>query len=363
MSPVNETDRQLRPERAAGDPPCLKVLLSVPYTTPWRPEELELDGTTFRHITRRSDWQATSLRRARDAVSHAWGVFRASRDADVVVVCTAMVDALAVAALMRLRRGTALALWDFLLPTGRITRLFARFLLTRVDQWLVIRRGDTSTFKELLGAKGCSFAPYPCTPLASADDGVRLEPIVYSAGTAHRDWTTLLKAADSIRGSLLICTDEGLAIPDTLVGRVRRIPLVDPAEGRKLMQQARIVCMPFKLTDLPCGPVVLLDAMTLGKPVVATDVNGSRDYIRDGVTGLLVPPGDSAALAAAINRLLDAPDLGRLIGMAARQTCLSEFDTKSALRAIAAGVRAIGRVRSASVPQREPDLHDRRGEG
>lgn len=51
-------------------------------------------------------------------------------------------------------------------------------------------------------------------------------------------------------------------------------------------------------------PLTLLEAMALQKPVVATDTGGSAEMVEDGVSGLLVPPGDDSALAEAIGRLL-----------------------------------------------------------
>jgi phosphatidylinositol alpha-mannosyltransferase len=59
--------------------------------------------------------------------------------------------------------------------------------------------------------------------------------------------------------------------------------------------------------------VVLVEAMAAGVPVVASDIAGYREVVRDGVDGLLVPPGDAAALAAAVRRVLGDPALaGRL---------------------------------------------------
>ena len=60
--------------------------------------------------------------------------------------------------------------------------------------------------------------------------------------------------------------------------------------------------------------LVLLEAMALGKPVVATDAGGPREIVLDGETGLLVPPGSPDALAAALSRLLADPVQARAMG-------------------------------------------------
>lgn len=65
-------------------------------------------------------------------------------------------------------------------------------------------------------------------------------------------------------------------------------------------------------------PTALLEAMAAGLPVVATGVGGIGRVVRDGRNGLLVPPGDGAALAAALDRLAANPSLRRRIGRAAR---------------------------------------------
>lgn len=61
------------------------------------------------------------------------------------------------------------------------------------------------------------------------------------------------------------------------------------------------------------------ESLAVGRPVIATDVGGNRELVRDGQTGLLVPPDDPEALAAAIGRLLGDRDLAaRLAGNGAR---------------------------------------------
>src|SRR5256885_13194192 len=62
-----------------------------------------------------------------------------------------------------------------------------------------------------------------------------------------------------------------------------------------------------------------LETMASGKAVIATSVGGIPDMIEDGVSGLLVPPGDEAALTAAIVALLGDPARRRALGQAARE--------------------------------------------
>lgn len=68
----------------------------------------------------------------------------------------------------------------------------------------------------------------------------------------------------------------------------------------------------------PC-PTVAFEAMATGRPVIASCVGGLPDIVEDGVTGLLVPPNDPAALRHAISRLLADPDLRNQMGEAGLQ--------------------------------------------
>ena len=70
---------------------------------------------------------------------------------------------------------------------------------------------------------------------------------------------------------------------------------------------------------------VLLESMAAGAPTVATRVGGTPEALVDDVTGLLVAPGDSRALAAAIARLLDDRSLATRLGQAARQVITDRF--------------------------------------
>jgi len=72
-------------------------------------------------------------------------------------------------------------------------------------------------------------------------------------------------------------------------------------------------------------PNALLEAMASGLPCVASDIGGCRDVIVHGETGLLVPPGDAAALQEALETLLGAAAVRERLGAAARRDAVSRF--------------------------------------
>jgi glycosyltransferase involved in cell wall biosynthesis len=73
------------------------------------------------------------------------------------------------------------------------------------------------------------------------------------------------------------------------------------------------------------APMVVIEAMAAGKPVVATRVGGVPDLVQEGETGFLVPPSDDEALAQRLGQLLDDADLRARLGRRARQVCRARF--------------------------------------
>jgi glycosyltransferase involved in cell wall biosynthesis len=71
--------------------------------------------------------------------------------------------------------------------------------------------------------------------------------------------------------------------------------------------------------------------MAAGVPVIATRVGGNPEVIEDGVSGLLVPPRDSAALAAAMDRLLEDESLARVLGQAAMRRVSELFSLEGSV--------------------------------
>lgn len=89
-----------------------------------------------------------------------------------------------------------------------------------------------------------------------------------------------------------------------------------------LLSQSHIACLPTYGEGLP---KFLLEAAASGRAIVTTDIPGCRDIARDGVNALLVPPRDADALHAALEKLVEDPDLRRRLGEAGRVLVEAEF--------------------------------------
>lgn len=92
--------------------------------------------------------------------------------------------------------------------------------------------------------------------------------------------------------------------------------------------------------DIDGLPQMLMEAMACGLPAVSTDLVGIPDLVRDGETGLLAPPGDAEALAAALARLAADPDLAARLAAAGRAHVEAAFDIETCLEPLVARYRA-----------------------
>ncbi|MFQ5856327.1 MAG: glycosyltransferase [Anaerolineae bacterium] len=110
------------------------------------------------------------------------------------------------------------------------------------------------------------------------------------------------------------------------------------AEIAELLRNAGVVAAPSVPTSIGRRegiPVVLMEAMASGVPVVASDISGIPELVEDEHNGLLVPPRDAWALADALERLHGDPALCRRLGQAGRNKVLREFDLHTNAAALA----------------------------
>jgi glycosyltransferase involved in cell wall biosynthesis len=120
------------------------------------------------------------------------------------------------------------------------------------------------------------------------------------------------------------------------------VGFVPPAELGAYYERAAVVCVPSRREGYG---VVAREAMAWARPVVATAAGGLRDAVEDGVTGLLVPPRDPAALRAALERLLGDAPLRAELGANARRRAEEDYSWTAAADSLLAAYEDARRTR------------------
>ncbi|MGO0123314.1 glycosyltransferase family 4 protein [Desulfothermobacter acidiphilus] len=113
--------------------------------------------------------------------------------------------------------------------------------------------------------------------------------------------------------------------------RVRLVGYQPPEEIPSILRSLDIFVLPSLSEGMP---LAVLEAMAAGKPVIATRVGGIPEAVLEGETGYLVPPGDSQALALALEKLLRSPDKARSMGAAGRRRAEELFSSRRMAQAV-----------------------------
>ena len=157
------------------------------------------------------------------------------------------------------------------------------------------------------------------------------EGFVLCAGRTLRDYTTLILAARHIAAPVhVICGEhdlDRLTLP--LPSNVEVFREVPRAVYLDQLRRCRVLALPLLPTERSTGQVVMLEAMAMGKPVVATASPGTLDTIRHGENGFLVEEEDAAALTHQVNVLVRDAELAGRIG---RQAVADMIELGSAER-------------------------------
>lgn len=167
--------------------------------------------------------------------------------------------------------------------------------------------------------------------------GNRDLPVVLCLARLHsqKGLSFLLEAAVSVPDARFVIAGDGpernsLAAQSEALGLRDRVIFLG---HRTDVPDLLAVCDLFVLPSLYEGlPVSILEAMAAGKPVIATAIGGTDEAVLDGETGLLVPPGDSDALAKAIQRLLADTSLANDMARAGRERAYGKFSAEQMVR-------------------------------
>lgn len=156
-----------------------------------------------------------------------------------------------------------------------------------------------------------------------------------AVGREGRDWETLARASEELESEIRVVGPATLPDP----GRLKLEPQLERAQLLELMEGARAIVVPLVKSSRVSGQLTVLDGISAGRAVIATQAPGVEDYL-SSATGILVPPGDVSALREALLRLSN-PNLAEEMGRAALGAARQEFSLERFVLAADAEARAI----------------------
>ena len=169
--------------------------------------------------------------------------------------------------------------------------------------------------------------------LTRADLSLSDDPIICSVGLEFRDYPTVLEAVKGMDLQVVVAagspwskrsdSTEGQEIPDNVL--VRRFT---QHELRDVYAMSEFLVMSLFENNFQAGVTAILEAQSMGKPVVCSKTAGQTDIIVDHENGLYVPPENPAELRGAISYLLDNPGEAKRMGMNGRSLIENEMSLK-----------------------------------
>ncbi|MFL6671703.1 MAG: glycosyltransferase family 4 protein [Massilia sp.] len=241
---------------------------------------------------------------------------------------------------------------DFYRTRCSVARAVVRYVLDRVDRVVVVST-PLQRFVESVSTNRSVkviYNPMPMPPLADFGRRDHLQLLFLGRLGHGKGSYDLLRAVHELvrrhpNVRLILAGDGEIAQTRAAIralridANVQVLGWVGPGEREQLLARAAICVLPSYAEGLP---MCVLEAMAAGVPVVASAVGGVPDVLADGIEGLLVQPGDVAALAAALDQLLSGDSLRRRMGMAARWKAESTFSTRLVLPQIEETYRQLG---------------------
>lgn len=303
-------------------------------------ERLGIEAATFRSL---GEWDPLAAARLRRLIS--------TRAPDVVLTIGRRASTLARKALARLPRP----------PHVAVTPNYSLAHLVGLDH-VIATTGD---LERALIAAGhpearISIVPnmirMPEPPGASAGERGR-EPVIGALGrfVANKGFADLIDALALLRAQgrdfrARLGGDgrEAAALRAKIAGHglEDRVELAGWVDGKaRFFEEIDVFSVPSR--HEPFG-IVVLEGLAHGRATVVTDAEGPREIVTDGIDGLIVPRGDPAAMAAALGRLLDQPDLRARLAGAGRTMVGERYALPVVARRISAVLRELANPHEAA---------------
>jgi len=237
---------------------------------------------------------------------------------------------------------------DLISNTNPLKSLFLRSILRQFDGIFFSSRAQLEVARRWLARESISleWIPMGVDPAFYPYYDYPTDPFVFSMGTdKHRDPKTLARALATVldkmpNTEMIVQTNQ----PHLFPRGIDAVARLDGADVRRCYARSSVIALALRPNVHVSGVTVALEGMSSGRPVVATDNPGLSDYIKDGVTGFLTPPGDSDELAVRLLEVLGNQLMGRDMGVEARTAVESKFNVQNMNKSIASFITSISLV-------------------
>lgn len=220
-----------------------------------------------------------------------------------------------------------------------------RLFQAHVSQFLVLTEFSRRWLIREVGVAPDRITIQPCV-IPAPDAGVDAASgayVAYAGRFAVEKGVDTLIAAARLAGLPVRLAGNAATHPALRPGDpVECVTTRSPADLAAFYRGARMLVVPSLWEET--FSIVAAEAMSHGVPVIAARIGALPDTVLDGQTGLLVPPGDPAALAGAMRLVWDDAALCRRLGAAARQRVVTEFDAAAHLRQLRLAYARAARV-------------------
>jgi glycosyltransferase involved in cell wall biosynthesis len=140
------------------------------------------------------------------------------------------------------------------------------------------------------------------------------KPYVFCGGSNGRDWVTISRVASILSDiEFIIVGPKGNSLGNNRPNNVRYYYNISESGFNGLLRRSSIIALPLN-TEAPAGLIVLFTAGLMSKPVITTNNYTMREYIEQGVSGILVEMGDYENFALEISKLFNDQHMKRVLG-------------------------------------------------
>ncbi|MEQ9549472.1 MAG: glycosyltransferase family 4 protein [Coleofasciculus sp. G3-WIS-01] len=207
--------------------------------------------------------------------------------------------------------------------------------LRNINRFVVYSHRERETYSKWLSLplERFDFIPLagPEIPLNYSEE--KDKPFILAMGSANRDYSTFFKAVGKLHIRTIVVVAKHAIRGLTIPAKVEIMSNVTIDECRRLAQEAILNIIPLIDNETAAGQRTVIDAMRMGRAVIATKCAGTEDYIQDGKTGILVKPNSCEALVESIELLFNNTDLRFSLGKEARVYATKNFSFEAKIKA------------------------------